>query len=197
MCAMSHWCVWHDACLYVTWRTHTCDVTLVGSWKNLFTWVTWLNHKCDMTYWYVWHDSSICVWETLVIATKHSTTATHCNTANSTRFVPRTIQMCDMTHSSVWHESFILYEKSLRFQRHIQQNKWDDSFIFVTWPGHVCGTTHSYICGRRLRFLRQTPQNVWHASFMCITWRSHVYGMTHSYVYENPLCFRRDIQWNM
>ena len=53
-----------------------------------------------------------------------------------------------MTHSFVWH----------------------DSFIWVTWPIHLCGMTRSY---------------VWHDSFICETWLIDMGDMPHSFVWQD------------
>ena len=59
---MTHWCVWHDSFMCVTWLIDVCDTTHSCVWHDSFVahafiCVTWLIHTCDMTHSYVWHDS--------------------------------------------------------------------------------------------------------------------------------------------
>jgi len=46
---------------YVTWLTHTCDMTHSYTWHDAFIHVTWLIQTCTMTHLYMWHDLSIYV----------------------------------------------------------------------------------------------------------------------------------------
>jgi len=110
VCDMTHPQVRHDSCTCVTWRIHTCDMTLWLIWlihmcamahfggilcrkKNKYsrpppvTWlkcvmcVTWPINMRDITHLYVWHDAFICVtWR---------------------------IHICDMTNSYVCRGSFV------------------------------------------------------------------------------------------
>ena len=75
MCAMTHACVRHDSWMCVTWLMNVCDMThecvtwltdlydMTGAcvWHDSFMCVTWPMHICAMPYWYVCHDSCMCV----------------------------------------------------------------------------------------------------------------------------------------
>jgi len=70
---MTHWYVWHDAFIYVTWLLHMYDMTSWYVWHDSFIRVTWLTHmwhiwctamriaKTGHSHSHVWHDSFICV----------------------------------------------------------------------------------------------------------------------------------------
>jgi len=91
MCDTTHWYVWHDSFICVTWliswhdsfmcvdMTHVCLCTnalmmplrcipcvyvtcLIHVVRyDAFICVTWLIHMCDRSHWYVGHDSFMCV----------------------------------------------------------------------------------------------------------------------------------------
>ena len=119
--------------------------------------VTWLIHMCsNTTHSYVWQHTFIYVWRTrgskaywiVFRATLRRLGAAW--HALSHTFMGR------MTHSYVWH----------------------DSFMCVTWLGHMCDVTRSYvwldsfICATWLVHLRDmTRSHVWHDSFICVTWQ--------------------------
>ena len=94
---ITHWYVWHDALICVTWRIHVCETWLIDlfmcdnthsyGWHDSLICATWLIHMCDMTHWNVRHDSLLRVtW---------------------------LIHMCNMTHSYVWHDSWVGHDMSI------------------------------------------------------------------------------------
>ena len=141
---VSHWYVWHDAFICVTWHIYMCDMTHLYVWRDSFICVTWLIYMCDMTHdvyerhdsfawwcihvshWYVWHDAFICVtWR---------------------------IYMCDTTHSYVWHDAFTcvtwrihMCDMTHSYGDMTHSYVWHDTFICVTWRIHMCDMTHSYV----------------------------------------------------
>ena len=111
-CDMTHWYVWHDLFIDVTWPTHMCDMTPLYVhtlrshpyiWHDSFVYVTWRFHTCDMTHSCLWHDAFI--------------------------HMGCLIRICDITHSYVWHHSCTC----VTWHIHVQH----DSFICVTWRIHT------------------------------------------------------------
>ena len=55
LCDMTHWYVWHDSFICVTWLIHICDMTHWYVWCHMFidmcdvTCVMWLIRMCGMT----------------------------------------------------------------------------------------------------------------------------------------------------
>jgi len=84
-CDMTHFYVWHDSLLYVTWLIPMCNMThFCGCHENTFSaaevW-SWVFPMCNMSHSYKWHDDS-CTCVTWLI------------------FV------CAMTHPHVWRDFF-------------------------------------------------------------------------------------------
>ena len=88
-------------------------------------------------------------------------------------------------------------------------NVWQDLFICVIWPIHMCDRTHSYvwfdsfICVTGLiQMCDRTHSDVWYDPFICVTGLIQMCDMTHSYVWQDSficvirpihLCERREI----
>jgi len=124
--------VWHDACIYVTWRIHMCD--MMHSWwgHDVLIYVTWLIHAFDMTHMYIWHDY---IYMYLCCMTRYI-----CDmTPSSGRIM--TIYICDMTHSYIWHD-FFMCETWLIYLGESHAWLWRDMFLRMTWrlPNLAWGT---------------------------------------------------------
>ena len=162
---MTHSYAWHDSSISLTRAIYIRDSTRGFAVKvlalNVLT-------QCDMTHSYVWHDSSIC---TLYIVTWliHMFGMTHLY-AHIHR---------DMTHSYVWHDSCICMTPWLDSQMRVQVLRsqctdlmWHNSFICVTWPIHICDSTHRFAFKVfALNVLTQcdmTHSYVWHDSCICM-----------------------------
>ena len=63
-------------------------------WPNQLMCLTWRIYSCGVTYSYVWHDTFICVIESLIknVRVRHRDTATHCNTLQRTATHCNTLQ---------------------------------------------------------------------------------------------------------
>jgi len=70
MCDMTHWYVWHDSLICVTWLIH---MTLWHVWHDPLICVTWLIHICDMTHSHTRHDSFMNVIQLIYICVTHLT----------------------------------------------------------------------------------------------------------------------------
>jgi len=141
-------------------------------WHDSFMCVTWLIHMCDMTHSYVWHDSFICVaWLTLMCDMTHpSTCARSYVWRDSFIRVTRLIHIRDITRSYVWHDSSTSMCSVISDMTH--SHTWHASFVYVTWPIHMCDTTHSH---------------AWHDSFTCVPRLIHTCDTTHSHVWHDSL----------
>jgi len=119
MCVMTHWCVWRDALVCVTWLVGACDVIRWCVWRDPLIRVTWLIHLWDTTHSCVRHDLFRCVCRdclTQVTWLIHVCVETH--------------YVCNMTHSYV---------------DITRSNEWHDSFVCVTWLIRVRDMTHSHV----------------------------------------------------
>ena len=168
MCDITHSHVWyrpftdvtwllHTSFICVTWRIHTCDVTIHMCdvtpyvWRDSSICVTWLIHMCDMTHSYVWRDSFICAtWPIYMCDMTHYSmmpVPCPCTSLYMTYwYVTRLIHMCDVTQPYVWRFSSIcvtwlmyMYDVTPHFY------VWHDSSICVTWLIHMCDVTPSYV----------------------------------------------------
>jgi len=123
---MTHFYVWHDKLMLVTWHNYKCERTI---------------HMCDMTRSYVWHDSFMC--DMIHPYVYH----------DSFICVTWLIHMCDTTHSYVWHDSFICVVWLIHMCDMTHSYLWHDSIICTPWRIHkwvMSHITHSitylYIC---------------------------------------------------
>ena len=150
---MTHFYVWHDSYIGVTWNIHMWDMMHSYVRHDAFMWF----HICDMTHWYVWHHSFECV---------------ACY-----------IHMCNMTHSyvlatsfCVWHDSFIrvTWEMPLETCRTPYLSVAND---VVKKKSHIW-TSHSHMQKRQVTHMNgssthtQTSSHT-HANTRCL-WRERV-----------------------
>ena len=101
--------------VYVTWRTHLCDITHICDMThsyfdmyrvNKLLCVKWLQilepevSTCDMIYPYVWSEF-ITIATVLIMAPPWWHDSLIC-------VAWLMIRMCDMSHAYVWHDSFLI-----------------------------------------------------------------------------------------
>jgi len=78
----THWYVWHDSLICVTWLIHMCDMTHWYVWRDTLKCMTWLIHLCvtrdrqTMGKVLTWHDIHSYLWSIHIceefIFVKHS-----------------------------------------------------------------------------------------------------------------------------
>jgi len=142
MCVMNHSCVWGESFMYVRWiivirNIDVCNVAIrdvdirnVGihtfiSATFIFATCNSQGRKAHVSSWRapscVWHDSFMCVNDSLVCVT------------------------CDLTGCNVSHISMNYVDATSITPLHLSRScVWHDSFMCVTWLIHVCNMTHSY-----------------------------------------------------
>ena len=188
MRGMTHWYVWRDLFICVTWLIHRC-VFVLWTWlipmchTLSFICVTSLFHMCDKTHWcvclcpmdmthsYVWHDS-FNVWRDYLYAWHDSFICVSLSHGHDW-FVRVTwlVHICDKTCLCVtWlFHMFVPWTWLIHICDTTHSYLWHDLFICVTWLFHMClcpvEMTYSYVC---------------HDLFMCVTWLFHMCEMTHS-----------------
>jgi len=99
-----HICLLHGMTTTIAYRAPPkwCDMTHWYVWHDSLICVTWLVDMCDVTHWYMWHDSFI-FWRRREPFQKQLSIAYR----DSWQCVTCLIHMCDMTRSYVCHDSFI------------------------------------------------------------------------------------------
>jgi len=194
MCDMTHSHVWHDACICVTWPTHTCAMTHSYVGHDSFIGVPQLIHMCAMTHAYVWHECAIA--QGTDVCGRETQREKESEQISEASSLPIFFLICKLTAeltlkiNSSWNILRILvysseYLENLFF---IPMRIFWDFFWnplrrgfgrpappkFATseglWLIHMCDVTHSY---------------VWHDSLVCVTWPIHMCDMTHSHVCHN------------
>jgi len=146
----------------VTWLIHTCDMTFLNEWRDVFKRVTWLYISCGthrslhVPHSIVWHDSFIYVTRLL-----HMCETTHLYVWHDSFIcVTWLIHMCAMTHSYAWHDSFT----RTCDMPHSHTYVWHASFthVRVTCLIHTrtCDMPHSHTCDTTINVARaKSPAN--------------------------------------
>jgi len=198
--AMTHWCMWQDAFVFVMWLTviwhdtlmyvtyfnesnasfvtyiqascHMHELSLTNSlWQDAFVFVMWLMKVCDMTHSYIWRD-------VLMYATRLN-------------------HICDMTHSCMWHDSFIYMTWLMDVRDMIHSYIWHDALVYVTWLIRMKDVTHwciwddswtSVTCCTRMYALFIFVNE---DSLIYMTWHINVCEMAHLYSWRNVLLYER------
>jgi len=151
-------------CLWVTWLTHTCDMTHSFFWHDTFIFVT---YPCsDMWYDHVWHDSLIYVTR-LIHFLWHDV------------FISAMCPCLDVWHDHVWRDSLIcvtplinLRDMTLLYLWHVT---WCVVWLCVTWLTHTCDMTHYNLCD-------MTHLYFWHVSNINASCRTSEWVMSHVWV---------------
>jgi len=156
MCDITHWFVWHDS----------------------FVCVTWLIYMCDMTHLYVWHDSHVnesChtgrahagQWRTRSDDEQCHMLTESCHTNTWVMSHTWTSQVTHTNEACHIHERVMSHVwMSCLTGSHVSQRMslWDMTHVSETWVmGHESCFTHS---------LWDTPSETWSP---CVTWAPHAH----------------------
>jgi len=155
--------MWHDSSfIYVTWRSHVCDMTHSCMWHDSFIYITWLMDVHDMVHSYIWYDALIYVtWRIHIYDMTH---------------LRRLIYICDVTHLHV--RTFYFCEWRLTIYMTWQINvcemtdsySWRNALLYVRWL--IRKGVISYICELCLNASCHEHEN---DSFIIVIWIIHVY----------------------
>ena len=146
-----------DSSARVSWRIHICDMTHSYVRHDSFVCVTWLIHRCDMILLHGCHDTLTCVrW--LIAMCYNKGAFSHSPDTHMWGLTPRCVRhksftsvTCgwDMSHTHTHTHTHTHVERSCRWVTHstcvamTHSYMWHDSFTYVTWLIHICGTLHS------------------------------------------------------
>jgi len=156
---MTHWYVWHDSLICVTWLIDMCDMTHWYVWHDSLICVPWLIDMCDMTLWYVRHDSLICatwLFHTCMMIRLGTTPLRFRRLHILDSFTCATwlYYTYAITHPYVQHDSFIFkwWLILARFRSDLvactymtHSDVRNEPIVRTLWLIYVCDMTHSHV----------------------------------------------------
>ena len=165
MCDMTHWYLWHDSLMSVSWLIDTCDMTHSYMWHDSFIYVTWLIHKCVMT-------RVMCVTSLM-----HTCDMTHLHLRHDWLTLVTAV-------TYVWHDSFIYVSWLIHIRDMTHVIRLTSRFQTAVSVTHMNESCHTYVneaCHKYNHSSRQqsviSVTDLWHDSSMCMTFQravSHV-----------------------
>jgi len=195
----TQWCI-----MYVTWLNHTCDMTPLYIWHDLFMYV-WLIHVClphacmSASFMYVClihvclpHS---CMSASFVYVCLVHVYLSHSNQSHSSRLERMARNESCHTHEWVMSHmrmSPVTHVNGTNYTcERVMSHVWTDGSR-MTWLIHVCDTTHPCVWHdsfmyviRLIHVCDMTHSCMWHDSFMCVTWLIYVCDTTHSCVWHD------------